>query len=683
MVRCLNCMNEYSEDFDVCPYCGFVREAPPMDLYYLAPGTLLSGRYLIGVQINTGGFGIIYKAWDNTFNKMVAVKEYYPGGIAARTPGTKEVLVYSEKHIPEFLKGKERFLNEARTVAKFNTHPNIADVYDYFEDNNTAYMVMDFLEGRSYKEYIRDNGGVIDIDIAVNVTLSVLDALKEVHKTKIIHRDINPSNIFICNNGVVKLIDFGAARIEETDMTTILTPHYAPPEQYMSKGKQGPYTDIYALGATLYAAITGVKPDESTDRQMEDTLAPPNQLNPEIPEYLSNAVMRAIAVNPELRFQNTDQFKDALLKKGQVLNVAEELKRRKKRRIRDIGLVAVILAAVIGTSAFAMFNKMQQVNLAQAQVTVWVPADEGQTGEQAVEEFMNMASEYRTAYPQITLDVKGFAHDEYRAKLEEAAVAGQLPDVFDSTVLSSGYYDQLDSLEDTYDLLETDQFFFLDQYQEQFPSMKQMPLCVQIPIVYATAVNTDVEVPSRFSSYLDLKVEDGLSYSVNPQDFWIYDEMTDEGCVKTYAGAAEAEGYDVLTDAYDLFVQNKAAFYLSDTSDYQRLSNEIPGQYQVVFAAEEPYIGRYDCLWSVSSSGADKSRAAAKRLIYYLLSENAQDVLCVQNAEGLPLNKRMCQEYANVNQQDFGELESYIPEVRLMGESQRQQMESYMEQWEK
>ena len=683
MVRCLNCMNEYSEDFDVCPHCGFVREAPPMDLYYLAAGTLLAGRYLIGVQINTGGFGIIYKAWDNTFNKMVAVKEYYPGGIAARTPGTKDVLVYSEKHIPEFLKGKERFLNEARTVAKFNTHPNIADVYDFFEDNNTAYMVMDFLEGRSYKEYIRDNGGIIDIDIAVNVTLSVLDALKEVHKSKIIHRDINPSNIFICNNGVVKLIDFGAARIEETDMTTILTPHYAPPEQYMSKGKQGPYTDIYALGATLYAAITGVKPDESTDRQMEDTLVPPAQLNPEIPEYLSNAVMRAIAVNPELRFQNTDQFKDALQKKGQVLNVEEELKRRKKRRFRDIALVAVILTAVIGTSAFAMLGRMQQVNLAAAQVTVWVPADEDQTKDQAVAEFMDMASEYREAYPQITLDVTGFEHGEYQDRLKEAAAAGQLPDVFDSTVLDSGYYDQLDSLEDTYSLLETDQFFFLGQYQNQFPSMKQMPLCVQIPVVYATAVDTEVEVPGQFTTYKELKAGDSLSYSVNPRAFWIDDEMTDDGCVKTYAETAGKEGHDILTDGYELFVQQKAAYYLSDTSDYQRLSNEIPGQYQVLFAADQSYVGRYDRLWSVSSSGADKSRAAAKRLIYYLLSENAQDVLCVQNAQGLPLNKRMCQEFANVNQQDFGELEGYIPEVKLVGEPQRQQIESYMEQWEK
>ena len=156
MKRCLNCMKEYQGEGNICPWCGYDQKSGPKELYYLQPGTILADRYVVGVQINTGGFGIIYKAWDNTLDKMVAIKEYFPGGIANRIPGKKEVLVYAPKNMKEYQRGKEKFLNEARTVAKFNNHPNILDVYDFFEDNQTAYMIMDFLDGMSFKEYIRE-----------------------------------------------------------------------------------------------------------------------------------------------------------------------------------------------------------------------------------------------------------------------------------------------------------------------------------------------------------------------------------------------------------------------------------------------------------------------------------------------------------------------------------------------
>ena len=134
MSRCYNCMKEYQGRGNICPWCGYDQTSGPKELYYLSPGVVLANRYTVGVQINTGGFGIIYKAWDNTLDKMVAIKEYFPGGIANRIPGKKEVLVYSPKNMKEYQRGKEKFLNEARTVAKFNNHPNILDVYDFFED---------------------------------------------------------------------------------------------------------------------------------------------------------------------------------------------------------------------------------------------------------------------------------------------------------------------------------------------------------------------------------------------------------------------------------------------------------------------------------------------------------------------------------------------------------------------
>ena len=220
-----------------------------------------------------GGFGITYRAWDRTLEKKVAIKEYYPNGIVNRVPAEKAVIIYSGSRADEFQNGKVRFLAEARHMARFNTHPHIVNVHEFFEENNTAYIVMEFLEGISYKQYIEDCGGRVDCGTAVGVAVSVLGALRELHKEKIIHRDVSPDNIFLVLDAPgasqyrVKLIDFGAARFssgdEEKTLSIILKPGYAPPEQYRNKSKQGPWTDIYAVGAVLYCAITGERPEES------------------------------------------------------------------------------------------------------------------------------------------------------------------------------------------------------------------------------------------------------------------------------------------------------------------------------------------------------------------------------------------------------------------------------------
>ena len=656
-------MKEYQGNGQICPWCGYDQKSGPKELYYLTPGVVLANRYTVGVQINTGGFGIIYKAWDNTLDKMVAVKEYFPGGIANRIPGRKEVLVYAPKNMKEYQRGKEKFLNEARTVAKFNNHPNILDVYDFFEDNNTAYMIMDFLDGMSYKEYIRKKGGTDDVNTAVNVILCVLDALKAVHKAGIIHRDINPSNIFICRTGEVKLIDFGASRIEDTDMTRILTPHYAPPEQYTTKGKEGPYTDLYALGATLYTAITGEKPEESTDRQTEDHLKAPKEINPEIPDYVSNAVMRAMAVNPQLRYQNSDQFKNALLNKGAVRDVAQELKHRKTMRVAAVLLTVLVLAGVAGSGVWLTMNRLKEVYLADASIEVWVPAAEGQTAKEAGAEFLDMAEEYQEKYPQIKLDVVSFEAEDYEEAIKEAAEDGELPDLFDSTCLEDSDLKEAAVLEETLGLLDQEEYYFLDQYEEDSAQVKQLPLCIQLPVLYVSTVNGGA-VPESFGDCKEL-TGNGESFSLKRSAAELYEEMTGDDWLKEYEDMAKELGADPEGSGYELFASGQAAFYLSDTSDYQRLAMDIPGQYQTVLPKEDMIAGKYDHLWSVGAGGSKDQQAAAKRLLYYLLSEGAQDVFCVQNSRGVPLNKRMCQEYANVNSQDFSQITDLMEEVSL------------------
>lgn len=283
----------------------------------LKPGVILKERYKIEEVIGAGGFGITYRAWDPLLQSYVAIKEYYPSGIATRSADSSKVCVPVGQEQREYHRGKIRFLKEAQDVARFQSEPNIVSIYDYLEENDTAYMVMEYLHGCTLKQYIREHGGRLDTDHILHICLSVLDALAVVHKAGMIHRDISPENIFICEDLTVKLIDFGAAKQVYLDgeqtMSVVLKPGYAPPEQYAKKDKQGPWTDIYALGATLYFAATGEKPEESFGRALEDTIKPVCEVNPEIPRAMSQVIMRAMSVKIEDRYQTVEAMREALL----------------------------------------------------------------------------------------------------------------------------------------------------------------------------------------------------------------------------------------------------------------------------------------------------------------------------------------------------------------------------------
>ena len=283
----------------------------------LKPGVILKERYKIEEVIGAGGFGITYRAWDPLLQSYVAIKEYYPSGIATRSADSSKVCVPVGQEQREYHRGRIRFLKEAQDVARFQSEPNIVSIYDYLEENDTAYMVMEYLHGCTLKQYIREHGGRLETDHILHICLSVLDALAVVHKAGMIHRDISPENIFICEDLTVKLIDFGAAKQVYLDgeqtMSVVLKPGYAPPEQYAKKDKQGPWTDIYALGATLYFAATGEKPEESFGRVLEDTIKPVCEVNPEIPRAMSQVIMRAMSVKIEDRYQTVEAMREALL----------------------------------------------------------------------------------------------------------------------------------------------------------------------------------------------------------------------------------------------------------------------------------------------------------------------------------------------------------------------------------
>lgn len=338
----------------------------------LKPGVILKERYKIEEVIGAGGFGITYRAWDPLLQAYVAIKEYYPSGIATRSVDSSKVCVPVGNEQKEYHRGLVRFLKEAQDVARFQAEPNIVSIYDYLEENDTAYMVMEYLHGCTLKRYVLDHGGRLDTDHIIHICLSVLDALAIVHASDMIHRDISPENIFICEDLTVKLIDFGAAKQVYLDgeqtMSVVLKPGYAPPEQYAKKDKQGPWTDIYALGATLYFAATGEKPEESFGRALEDMIKPVCVVNPEIPMYLSKVIMQAMSVKIEDRYPTVEAMREALLdgaNQGEVRSIYTIPKSSIPKRYLQTGkklrgIVLILILLILGGTIWMLWLKIHQ-----------------------------------------------------------------------------------------------------------------------------------------------------------------------------------------------------------------------------------------------------------------------------------------------------------------------------------
>ncbi len=303
-------------DSDACPHCGYQKTPADYSPLYLRPRTILARKYVIGRVLGHGGFGITYLAWNLNLEIKLAIKEFLPTDLVTREPQSSKVAVYTGAKKDVFQYGLERFIEEAKALATFNSHPGIVTVHDYLRENGTAYIVMEYVEGITFKEYIQRQGGKIPYETARNIIMPVLDALREVHSAGMLHRDISPDNIYISKQGHIKLLDFGAARYAVSEhsqsLSVMLKPGYAPEEQYRSKGMQGPWTDIFAAAATLYHAITGVVPPQSLDRLEEDTLVPPSEMGASIPPDAEAALVKALSVKAADRHQTVSEFQEAL-----------------------------------------------------------------------------------------------------------------------------------------------------------------------------------------------------------------------------------------------------------------------------------------------------------------------------------------------------------------------------------
>ena len=313
---CINCMREKADN-GVCPFCGFDEAQYEPSPHHLPPRSILGGKCLIGRVLGEGGFGITYMGWDLNLDLKLAIKEYYPTGYVTRTgTSTNTVTPYRGEKTEFFTSGRSRFINEAKTLAKFYTLPGIVSVRDFFLENGTAYIVMEFVEGETFKQRLARIGGKMPAAEVFDLMRPLLRSLAQMHASGLIHRDISPDNIMITPEGNVKLIDFGAARdyldSGNRSLSVMLKPGYAPEEQYFARGQQGPWTDIYALCATIYRAITGITPPESVERLRNDELKAPSTLGVAISPAQEAALLRGLSVSQEDRWQTIPQLVGAL-----------------------------------------------------------------------------------------------------------------------------------------------------------------------------------------------------------------------------------------------------------------------------------------------------------------------------------------------------------------------------------
>lgn len=308
---CLHCFATLDPKKRVCPRCGKKGdEVSPAGA--LPFRSMLSGRYIIGSPLGRSGFGITYKAYDMYTSSCVAIKEFFPKGYTHRLPNTCAVLVSNEEGSKAFNYWLTAFVQEAKVLTSIKDLPGIVKIHDFFLTNNTAYIVMEFLVGCSLHRFIHGRGGRLHLNETLNIMRPVIEALLRLHQYGVIHKDISPENIQIVDNKTIKFIDFGAASIYTQNVQKpffVLKKGYSPLELYSQGGKQGPWTDVYELGATIYTCLVGNPPPEAPERRISDKLVPPSALGVQIQPVREKSLLKALSIYPKDRYGNVAEFR--------------------------------------------------------------------------------------------------------------------------------------------------------------------------------------------------------------------------------------------------------------------------------------------------------------------------------------------------------------------------------------
>ncbi len=356
---CMRCMARKADEQEACPVCGFIERDFVPEKHHLPPRTILKGQYLVGCALGEGGFGITYIGWDLFLHMPVAIKEYFPSGVVIRDQGQHTVNVFAGKDEQSFLLGRDRFFREAQKVARFDNNPGVVSVKNCFLENGTAYIIMEYISGINLGNYAAQHGGKLGFQETLQLLKTPIQTLEELHRYSTYHRDISPENLMLSKTGTVKLIDFGSAMESDSEKKTrvlMVRSGYSPVEMYSSTGKDGPYSDVYSMAATIYKLITGVTPPAATERLNADSLVRPTMLGvKEISQEQEAALMKGMAVQLNDRYQTMAEFFHDLY--GYGINDDPNPKPQQKPKHRTLLVLAALVCVALLVGAGILLGR--------------------------------------------------------------------------------------------------------------------------------------------------------------------------------------------------------------------------------------------------------------------------------------------------------------------------------------
>ncbi len=635
-MKCNICNKEYDNSIKKCPYCN--NKADNYGIVHLQNGDILRERFIIMDVVGIGGFGIIYRAEDTTMKKTVAIKEFFPTSLVTRFFGAKEVRLYNEKEKAEFQKGVARFLEEADNVSKIN-HPNIVKIYDFFEENNTAYMVMEYLKGITLKEMLKSSDGFLHPNLARDIVISVAEGLEAIHRNKIIHRDISPDNIFV-GDGVnnIKIIDFGAAKfMDDKDTSTypiVIKPGYAPPEQYIKHSEQGTWTDIYALGATFYTIVTGSKPPESTKRLEKDKIIEPIHLVEGLSPTINNVIMRSMALEKELRYKKDKDFIKALKDDKYVRNVKEEVKYRKSRRVLQI-VASIILISILAFSSYKYYQfKKENAMLKKTTIQIWYSYNNKNKKSKKIM-MDTLTKDFIKKNPNVHVEVVGISEKKYKKTLKKGISKNKVV-LFESNVFNKGILKQSMLIDDMDSVLGNSKCIYLD-----FSNRKRIPTGFTFPMVVENTSSKAKNIRSIAYEYSEYD-----NYNTIYDSFKSIDENINVVKENSINSSVIKDG------SVDMFINDKFNKLITSSKNYHKIQNKKVGRYKLIkLDKDKHFIGYYTGYWSINDKSSEKQKLAAKKYISYLFSEYAQELMYIKNSNGSPLNNNELDVFFDVNKE--------------------------------
>ena len=304
---CFGCFEPVNDE-PKCPHCGYKQQSP-YSPSYIAPGTILKEKYMVGKLISHNGEGATYLAYDTVISCKVILKEYMPDVLCTRNTETQSVVVNPGSNV-QYKSLMEEFTELNKKLAKLRTIDHIQQVLDLFYENNTTYVVFEYIDGQNLMQYLKENGGSLSWKAVQKLFPPLFTSLSQLHNAGIVHRGISPNTIYVTSKGGLKLTDFciASARTNNAELTPELFKGYAAPEQYSPSVWQGTWTDVYGISSVLYRILTGCMPTEASLRSESDDLTPPSSLNCDIPDNVSDAIINGMKVAGDERIQSINDF---------------------------------------------------------------------------------------------------------------------------------------------------------------------------------------------------------------------------------------------------------------------------------------------------------------------------------------------------------------------------------------